>query len=157
MNGPQDPRLSPCAQNVKAHIGRRRPKKIRVIVYGLFDSKGRCRYVGQTIRERRRGEHRLIRGRKSFRFKVLETLLDNADSAEQRWIAKYQAIGQCDLNKGMTKVKRPHTSPWNRKVLYSKTGETFPSIAEAARQLNLCQQSLRQWARESRNKFSFIP
>lgn len=71
-----------------------------VVVYGLFDDKGKCRYVGYTTDAKtRRVQHKCTWKRLVFRVLVKCQRESKAKSIEYATILKYKKIGQCDLNK----------------------------------------------------------
>lgn len=74
-------------------------------IYGLFDSRGRCFYVGATISPKRREEqHRAAYGGRLRAFTVFKRVRVYPEAFEGALVREFKAIGQASENRHVRKA-----------------------------------------------------
>lgn len=143
MNGPHDHQLSEFVPNVNLHTGtylRKYPSD--VFLYGLFNSRGKCRYVGQTVDLAARARfHEHTTG---LRFRVLRICrAKDSSRLESQIIKAYKARGLCQLNKRLkSPPSRSRPGTW---LVWKETGMKFCSKGDAGRYFGVTIRSITNW------------
>jgi hypothetical protein len=131
----------------KEHM--RKPEPIAI--YGWFDKRGRCRYIGQSVEPWSRREDHLkpaCKNRHLFRsceFRLLRWAsgIDHANRLEVQIIKSLQRRGLADRNKST----RPSCGPSAVNYIYSESlGAFFDSFAACARHFKTSPRDVRDRA-----------